>query len=246
MRAILMYHSIDPSGSAISIDEAAFRAHVAFLASGAVRVVPLETLAGGGAPDNAVAITFDDGFTSFASLAWPLLRQHNLPVTLYVVTRHPGTNAWRGKDAAGIPTLPLMDWDAVGRVAQEGVALGAHTRTHPNLRTLDDAALQDELAGSADDLEQRTGKRPATLAYPYGGVTEHIAETASGTFTLGLTTELRVLGATERPLLLPRLDTYYLREPGRLESWGTPSLQRFLTLRAGLRRIRSTLTGFRP
>ena len=245
MRAILMYHSIDPSGSAISIDEAAFRAHVAFLASGAVRVVPLETLAAGDAPDNAVALTFDDAFTNFASLAWPLLRQHNLPATLYVVTRHPGTNAWRGKDAAGIPTMPLMDWDAVGRVAQEGVALGAHGRTHPNLRTLDDAALQDELAGSADDLEQRTGKRPTSFAYPYGGVTEHIAETASRTFTLGLTTELRPLGASERPMLLPRLDSFYLRDAGRLESWGTPSLGRYLTLRGGLRRLRSTLTSIR-
>ena len=35
MRGILTYHSVDPSGSPISIDEKAFRAHVAWLASGA-------------------------------------------------------------------------------------------------------------------------------------------------------------------------------------------------------------------
>jgi peptidoglycan/xylan/chitin deacetylase (PgdA/CDA1 family) len=106
--------------------------------------------------------------------------------------------------------------------------------------------MADELAGAADDLQQKTGKRPATLAYPYGGVTEQIADLASDTYTLGLTTELRLLGAAERPMLLPRLDTYYLRDEGRLESWGTPALSRYLTLRAGLRRIRSTLTSIRP
>jgi hypothetical protein len=41
MRAILTYHSIDDSGSPISVDRAAFREHVTFLASGAVRVTDI-------------------------------------------------------------------------------------------------------------------------------------------------------------------------------------------------------------
>ena len=44
MRAILTYHSIDGSGSPVSVDEAAFRRHVDWLASGAVDVVPLERI----------------------------------------------------------------------------------------------------------------------------------------------------------------------------------------------------------
>ena len=38
MRAILTYHSIDESGSPISVDPDAFRRHVRWLASGRVRV----------------------------------------------------------------------------------------------------------------------------------------------------------------------------------------------------------------
>ena len=37
MRAILTYHSVDETGSVISIDERTFRRHVAWLAKGHVR-----------------------------------------------------------------------------------------------------------------------------------------------------------------------------------------------------------------
>jgi len=109
MRAILTYHSIDSSGSPISVSPSAFRAHVRWLASGAVRVLPLDELVSAGDDEDAVAITFDDGFENFATEAAALLAQHGLPSTVFVVPEHvDGTNAWGGSDAPGIPTLPLM------------------------------------------------------------------------------------------------------------------------------------------
>jgi peptidoglycan/xylan/chitin deacetylase (PgdA/CDA1 family) len=39
----------------------------------------------GSYPKNAVAITFDDGYENFYDLAWPLLREFNLPATVFVV-----------------------------------------------------------------------------------------------------------------------------------------------------------------
>ena len=244
MRAILTYHSVDGSGSAISIDEAAFRAHVQWLASGAVRVASLEDLMGPGAPDDALALTFDDAFQNFADVAWPMLRSHGLPVTLFVVSGQAGgTNAWGGRDAPGIPTLPLMHWDALRRAADEGVALGAHSRTHPDLRRQDDAGLDGELAGSADLIAERTGRRPTAFAYPYGAVDGRVAGAASKVYRLACTTALRPLEAHDAPLQLPRLDTYYLRDAARLATWGTPGFQRYLALRAGIRRARAALSG---
>jgi len=247
MRAILTYHSVDASGSAISIDEAAFRDHVRWLASGVVSVVSLETLAGPGAPDEALALTFDDAFQNFADQAWPLLRGHGLPVTLFIVTGHAGrTNAWGGRETPGIPTLPLMDWDALGRAAEEGVTLGAHSRTHPDLRRQDDAGLREELAGSAEAIAERTGRRPACFAYPYGAVNARVAEAAGDTYRLACTTALRPLEARETTLQLPRLDTYYLRDTARLATWGSAGFRRYLALRAGIRRARAALSGGAP
>jgi len=68
MRAILTYHSIDESGSVISVSESVFRGHVTWLARSAVRVVSIDTLMHLPADANAVALTFDDGFVNFGCI----------------------------------------------------------------------------------------------------------------------------------------------------------------------------------
>lgn len=244
MRGILTYHSIDPTGSPISIDEAAFREHVRWLVSGAVRVVPLDRIDAPDTPDDALAITFDDAFRNFDEVAWPLLRAHRVPVTLFVVSGHAGgTNDWAGRRTAGVPSLPLMDWDALSRVAGEGVMLGAHSRTHPDLRGMAEPAIESEMAGSADDIAARTGTRPHTFAYPYGGVDACAAAVATRSFTHAVTTQLKLVEPSDRPERLPRLDAFYLRDPGKLEAWGTPAFRNGLRLRAALRRVRAAVTG---
>lgn len=232
MRAILTYHSVDPSGSVISIHPDAFRSHVRWLASGSVRVVSVSRILELHSDEDAVAITFDDGFRNFASIAWPMLRQHELPVTLFVVTDYVGdTNAWNPRSASTTPKLPLLDWDALNRLADEGVELGSHTRTHPRLDGLSRSRLLDEIEGSADRLEARTGVRPKTFAYPYGVFGDPACDLVAESYELGLTTELRTLTSSESRDRLPRLDMYYFRQPGQLEEWGTGRWTRRLWVR---------------
>jgi peptidoglycan/xylan/chitin deacetylase (PgdA/CDA1 family) len=245
-----MYHSIDATGSAISVAPDEFRAHIKWLASGTVRVVPLEALRGIPPAENAVAITFDDGFANFGTEAAPLLLEHGLPATLFVVSEVAGgTNDWGGKAAPGIPTLPLLAWPELRKLAEQGIALGGHTRTHPRLAGLPDSRLTDEIAGSAERIEQETGKRPQSFAYPYGSYDGRAAAVAAATYREACTTELRVLGDADSSHLLPRLDMYYFRKPGRLESWGTQSFQWRLRIRAharGLKQALSPAKGRRP
>ena len=65
MKAILTYHSVDASGSVISIDPEAFDGHIRWLASHRTAVVPLSELLALRDDTDAVAITFDDAFTNF-------------------------------------------------------------------------------------------------------------------------------------------------------------------------------------
>ncbi|MCC6927939.1 MAG: polysaccharide deacetylase family protein [Gemmatimonadaceae bacterium] len=244
MRAILTYHSIDPSGSPISVSPAAFRAHVRWLASGAVRVLPLEQLVATDDSDDAVAISFDDGFENFATEGAALLAEHGLPSTVFVVSEHAGgTNAWGGSDAPGIPTLPLMSWSTLARVARNGVTLGAHTRRHRDLTRARGAALEDEVAGCVERIAAETGKRPTTFAYPYGAVDDTSASVVRDVFALACTTELRALHPHDDRALLPRLDMYYFRDPGQLEAWGTAAFRGRLWLRAQARRVRRLVQG---
>jgi peptidoglycan/xylan/chitin deacetylase (PgdA/CDA1 family) len=115
MRAILTYHSVDETGSVISISERSFRGHAAWLAKGHVRVVPLDEITSVPPDEDAVAITFDDGLASFGRVASPLLLEHGLPATLFVVADAVGSsNVWRGRQDPGIPVQPLLDWEQLG------------------------------------------------------------------------------------------------------------------------------------
>jgi peptidoglycan/xylan/chitin deacetylase (PgdA/CDA1 family) len=240
MRAILTYHSIDTSGSPISLDPARFVEHVAFLASGRVDVVSLADLMSAPSQRDAIAITFDDGLTSFATEAWPRLRDHSLPVTLFAVTRAGTHNDWNTPDH-GVPSLSLLSLDDLAQLAAEGTTLGAHSQTHPRLERLDAERQREEIVGAADDLEARTGTRPTSFCYPFGTFDHSSTAIVAETYDLGCTTDLRLLQAREERSRLPRLDTYYFQRPGSLERWGTAAFERRLRQRRTLRLARSAI-----
>lgn len=247
VRAILTYHSLDDSGSAISLEPAVFRAHMRFLASGAVRVVPLRELCSVPSDQNAVALTFDDGFANFDTVARPLLAELSLPATLFIVPDHVGgTNAWEGAAQPGIPTLPLMDWAAVFRATDAGVTIGAHTRRHRDLTMLPSAALEDEVAGGAEVIAARTGQPPRSFAYPYGRWNDASVKAVRDVFDEACTTALRPLHAREDRALLPRLDAWYFQRSGQLEAWGTAAFRRRLWFRAQGRRVKGMVLDGSP
>jgi peptidoglycan/xylan/chitin deacetylase (PgdA/CDA1 family) len=240
MRAILMYHSIDDSASVVSTSPATFRRHVEWLASGAIAVVSVETIASLPADADAVALTFDDGMKSVGDVAAPLLADHGLPATVFVVSDAVGgTNRWGGRADPRVPEFPLMSWDELGRVRERGVRVGAHTRSHPRLTPLSDAQLDDELGASRAAIRTRLGATPTTFAYPYGDCDARTARAAARYFDIACTTELRPLGAKDEACLLPRLDAYYLRSPGSLEQWGSRRQRLHLAARAAARRVRN-------
>jgi peptidoglycan/xylan/chitin deacetylase (PgdA/CDA1 family) len=242
MRAILTYHSIDESGSPISMSEMVFRAQIAWLARAPVRVVSLDALMHMPPDEDAVALTFDDAFVSFGDVAAPLLGEHGLPATVFVVTDAAGaTNRWTGRVDRGIPELPLLNWNSLGRLAEQGIDLGAHTRTHADLTRLSGRELHDEVAGSAERIAFETGRTPTTFAYPYGSVSDAAAGLVASRFAWGCTTEMRSVAENEARALLPRIDMYYLRAAGQLERWGTLGFRCHLTLRAGARLVRHRL-----
>jgi peptidoglycan/xylan/chitin deacetylase (PgdA/CDA1 family) len=242
MRAILTYHSVDESGSTISISEAVFRNQIAWLARSEVRVVTLETLMRMPSDANAVALTFDDGFVSFGDIAAPLLADHGMPSTLFVVTDAVGrTNRWPGRADRGVPEMPLLGWSALGHLREQHVEIGAHTRTHANLARLTTARLRDEIVGGSDRIRNEIGYTPAVFAYPYGAVSDAAVGIVASRFAWGCTTEMRSVSANESRALLPRIDMFYLREAGQLERWGTARFRYRLRLRAGARLVRRRL-----
>jgi peptidoglycan/xylan/chitin deacetylase (PgdA/CDA1 family) len=238
MRAVLTYHSLDESRSAISIAPAVFETHFQWLTSGRVRVLPLGDLATA-ADGDAVAVTFDDGFLNTRFAVERLLKD-GVPVTLFVVTGRVGeTNMWGGRPHPGIPTLPLLGWHDLEFLRAHGAAVEAHTRSHPPLTGKSAAEVDEELQGCLTDLEARLGVRSEHLAYPYGAVDDLVAGRAAESFRFAHTTEYRCMGTNENPVRMPRLDAYYLQSPGAFDEYGTPAFARRVAWVRAKRRVRA-------
>jgi len=99
--AVLTYHRVDdPSASPllypglISAQPAEFEEQMGFLASQCrpISLTELRAVRRGEArlEPRSVLVTFDDGYRDFAEHAWPILKRHGIPVTLFVPTGYPG------------------------------------------------------------------------------------------------------------------------------------------------------------
>ena len=233
--AILTYHSLDDTGSIISVRPRLFREQMEALAGSGLKVVPVAELLN---HPRAVAVTFDDGFANFADHAVPVLERLSLPATVFVIAGYCGKrNNWPTQPS-GFPELPLMSWSVL-RDLPPLVSLGGHTMTHPNLCTLDDSAVREEILKSRSEIEQRTGRPVETFAYPYGAVDDRAAALVRCEFRVGCGTRLRFVRRGADHALLPRLDTYYLRSADRVAHLFGLSTRAYIGARRFLRETRA-------
>lgn len=242
MRAILTFHAVEARKSVLSISgEALHSLLVAIIRSGH-EIIPLRKLLSGDSGSNAIALSFDDGSQSVIEKAEPILRAFEAPATLFLTTGFAGgCNAWPSQPATA-PVFAMLNWDAIGSLSDSGWAIEAHTINHPDLCSLDDEALEEELAGPADVIERRTGSRPRILAYPYGNFNARVIKAVQAHYDYAVTTQFRRLRKEENPYLVPRLDSYYLRPCGIHRHFGNSSgFATYLSAISLLRRLRGHL-----
>lgn len=106
----------------------------------------------------------------------------------------------------------VMDAHEARELVRDPLAcFGAHTLTHVNLRRVDSTRLASEIEESIRAVEEWTGKRPSSFAYPYGfaaaaGEREFSAARGAG-LSIAVTTRPGVLGAASlgQPTALPRV-----------------------------------------
>jgi peptidoglycan/xylan/chitin deacetylase (PgdA/CDA1 family) len=164
---LLIYHRVG-GGTTDELDLAPerFRAQVRQLA--AVDVLSLDAAldrldAGDDRP--SFVLTFDDGFADVYEHAWPLLREHGLPFTLYLASAYMGQRMrWPGSTATGEPGIGLT-WSQIGEMAESGLCtVGNHTHDHVRPDVLD----VDQLDTCSDVIGRAVGVRPSHFTYPWG------------------------------------------------------------------------------
>jgi peptidoglycan/xylan/chitin deacetylase (PgdA/CDA1 family) len=72
-----------------------------------------------------------------------------------------------------------LSWEQVRRLSREGMAIGAHTVSHPALSRLSLTRARVEARQSKAGIEQVIGQTVEAFAYPFGGIESYLPEHAS-------------------------------------------------------------------
>jgi peptidoglycan/xylan/chitin deacetylase (PgdA/CDA1 family) len=162
---ILMYHLVNtpPPGTAypeLWVPAAAFRAQMQALADAGYHGVTLDQVLDNwqrriALPARPIVVSFDDGYASQLRNAMPILRSHGWPGVLNLEVKNLSI-------AGGITKRQVR------RLIAAGWEIDAHTLTHPDLTTLDPAAVRHEVDGSRAALRRDFHVPVDGFAYPAG------------------------------------------------------------------------------
>jgi peptidoglycan/xylan/chitin deacetylase (PgdA/CDA1 family) len=155
--------------SLLQVSPPRFRSQIEGLLEAGFRFLTMAEMARraeGGMPEPGLAaITFDDGMRNNHSVALPILREYDIPATVYVTIGFiDGVSPWIGPGGDGA----IMSAEELRDLLAAGWELGAHTMTHPDLCTLDYETCRHEIEESRDRLQLITGANVETFAYPFG------------------------------------------------------------------------------
>jgi peptidoglycan/xylan/chitin deacetylase (PgdA/CDA1 family) len=136
-------------------------------------------------------LTFDDGFEDVYHNAFPVMREREIPFTLYLTTKPIETG--QSLDPRYPEARPLA-WDQVNEMASSGLAtIGAHTHTHLDLRTASMREIRNELDRSDNAIARNIGHTPKHFTYPWGWwsrTADPLVRERYATATVGLTSPI--------------------------------------------------------
>jgi peptidoglycan/xylan/chitin deacetylase (PgdA/CDA1 family) len=119
-------------------------------------------------PDSRlVALYFDDAFHNQYEEALPVLLKYGFRATFVVIT---------GSIGEGHDLMKYMDKKELKELAQYGMEIASHTRSHSHLTgELSDRQLRREIFDSKQDLE-KMGFAVSTMVYPYYEYNDKVIE----------------------------------------------------------------------
>lgn len=231
---VLTYHSIDDSGSPVSIAPAEFRRQMHALADAGWRTIAMEAFVRGRRdgqwPARTFVLTFDDGYTNVVEQALPAARERGFHGTVFVAVDRVGGTMAGSDEPSWAPRLPLLDWSGLRALASEGWNIASHGCSHRRLTRLAPGEIDRELAVSKHTIQDRVGAPVTALAYPYGVVTAAVERAAAAHYEAAFGTTLAYATASSRMTNVERIDAYYLK--GRaVETLDGAFMKAYLALR---------------
>jgi peptidoglycan/xylan/chitin deacetylase (PgdA/CDA1 family) len=212
---VLTYHSIDETGSPVSVAAAEFLRQMQALASAGWRTLSLDDfLRGrreGGWPARTFLLTFDDGYVNLLHAAVPIAARFAFTGIVFVASGRVGGVMSGPDEPRWTPPYRVLDWDGLRAVAAAGWTIGSHAHSHRRLPSLAEDDAVRELETSKAAIEDAIGARVAALAYPYGAVSASIERLAAARYEVAFGTTLACATPSSPRGNIERIDAYYLR-----------------------------------
>ena len=171
-KPILLYHHVEraastppPRFASSYLPLAEFRAQLDSLARRGVRTLTLSEAVTRERSERGVVLTFDDGCRCFADVVAPELAERGMTATLFAVAGLLGaSNRW--DEERGERREELLDAAELRRLADQGIEIGCHSRTHRDLAGASADQLAAEIGGAKRELEKAIGRPVSTFCYP--------------------------------------------------------------------------------
>jgi len=196
---VLMYHAVmedPPNGSIIAPDQ--FRDHLQWLKDEGFAPISIEEYAAflyeaGEVPDNAVLITFDDGYENFYTYAYPALKEFNYPAVNFVIVST--------VDDPSLPGIKKLSWDQMREMKQHNIAFHNHTYSMHDYTEVDEDGkklplaisklyfahekrvetdeeytkrVTEDLSKAEQRLQEELGNTISAIAFPYGAYNDQL------------------------------------------------------------------------
>jgi biofilm PGA synthesis lipoprotein PgaB len=204
---VLIYHHVDAETPAsTSLSPELFGEHLDYLVANGYEAWPLAVLvdslqSGGSVPDRTVALTFDDGYRSVYTAAFPRLKELGWAFTVFVCP-----------DAIDHRRGPVLTWDQLREMAAAGATVANHGMFHNHLQRRnagesDEAwrsRTREELLAAQRRITEEIGLAPKLFAYPYGEYDPDLKELVRDLGWAGFGQQSGPMGAESDFGLLPR------------------------------------------
>jgi len=213
---VVTYHRVAPRVASVSkpqinVAPRQFRRQIAGVLDRGLTIWPLSKVLdyradGKPLPPGVTVVTFDDGYESVYLNAYPVLRELQVPATVFVNTAYIDDDdpfpfdswALAHRDRVPAETYRPLRRRQIDEMAGGGlIEFGSHTHTHDDFRNRPEAFRRD-LQTSVEILRTQFGLREVPFAFPYGrwhhgSVSEELMAAArEAGVTCALTTEMEL------------------------------------------------------
>ena len=246
MLAILTFHALDDASSVISFPPRLFQSAMARLHAGGFRALGLRDALGclrrgDPLPPRAFALTFDDGYRSVYTEAFPVLARYGMSATVFLTPGADDGHAAPGGRLSPLEGRTMLSWSEIREMHRAGIAFGAHTLTHPDLTRLPADRVEREICASQALIAAALGADVDLFAYPFGRYDARSHDIVRRHFAGACSDRLGLVTARSDVFALERVETYYLRGQRLFGLMLGPFFASYLLARRVPRRIRRAL-----